>query len=141
MGGLITEETSLEVFPEPKNPNVQGIIIAVLELGALIGSILCLMYCDKLGIRGPIWNGMGFMVVGGILQTSAFHVAQMGIGRVLSAIGLGLQVATVPTWQSECAEPKTQGRWVMIEGGIQTTGVACGQWVGCAFFFTRGQIQ
>lgn len=84
---------------------------------------------------------VGFMVVGGFLQTSAFHVAQMGIGRVLSGIGLRLQVATVPTWQSECAEPKTQGRWVMIEGGLQTTGVACGQWVGCAFFFTRGQIQ
>jgi MFS family permease len=84
---------------------------------------------------------MGFMVVGGILQASAFHVAQLGIGRVLSGMCLGLQVATVPTWKSECAKPKTQGRWVMIEGGLQTTGVACGQWIGYAFFFTHGQIQ
>jgi hypothetical protein len=29
----------------------------------------------------------------------------------------------------------------MIEGGLQTTGVACGQWVGYGFFFTRGQVQ
>jgi sugar porter (SP) family MFS transporter len=141
MGGLITEEPFLSVFPETRNPNVQGIIIAVLELGALIGSIVCLMYGDKMGRRGAVWVGMGFMVVGGILQASAFHVAQLGIGRVLSGIGLGLQVATVPTWQSECAKPKTQGRWVMIEGGLQTTGVACGQWIGYAFFFTHGQIQ
>jgi len=66
------------------------------------------------------------MVVGGVLQTSDFHVAQLGVGRVLSGIGLGLQVATVPTWQSECAKPKTQGRWTMIEGGLRTIGVACG---------------
>lgn len=141
MGGLITEEAFISVFPETNNPNVQGIIIAVLELGAFIGSILCIMYGDKMGRRGTVWIGMGFMVVGGILQTSAYHIVQLGIGRVISGIGLGLQVATVPIWQSECAKPRTQGRWVMIEGGLQTTGVACGQWIGYGFFFTQGQIQ
>ena len=29
----------------------------------------------------------------------------------------------------------------MIEGGLQTSGVACGQWIGLAFFYTSGQIQ
>ena len=29
----------------------------------------------------------------------------------------------------------------MIEGGLQTTGVACGQWLGYEFFFTHGQVQ
>jgi sugar porter (SP) family MFS transporter len=85
--------------------------------------------------------GMGCMLVGGILQTTAFHVVQLAIGRVISGLGLGLQVATVPTWQSECAKPKAQGKWVMIEGGLQTTGVACGQWIGYAFFFTKGEMQ
>src|SRR3954447_6520979 len=41
-------------------------------------------------------------------------------GRVISGIGLELQVATVPSWQSECAKPKSRGCWVMIEGGLQT---------------------
>lgn len=100
MGGVITEEPFLSVFPETKNANVQGIIIALLELGALIGSILCMLYADRLGRRATVWIGMGFMVVGGVLQTSAWHVAQLGVGRVLSGIGLGLQIATVPTWQS-----------------------------------------
>lgn len=141
MGGVITEEPFLSVFPETKNANTQGIIIALLEIGAFIGSIMCLVYGDKFGRRGTVWAGMGFMVVGGVLQASAFHTAQLGVGRVVSGIGLGLQVATVPSWQSECAKPKTQARWVMIEAGLQTTGVACGQWVGYGFFFTHGQIQ
>lgn len=141
MGGLITEEPFLSTFPETKNANTQGIVIAVLELGAFIGSLLCMAYGDKLGRRGTVWIGMGFMIMGGILQASAYHVAQLAVGRVFSGIGIGLQVATVPTWQSECAKPKAQGRWVMIEGGLQTFGVACGQWVGYAFYFTHGQIQ
>lgn len=141
MGGVITEEPFLSVFPETENASTQGIIIALLELGALIGAILCMLYADNIGRRGTVWLGMGFMVVGGVLQTSAWHVAQLGVGRVLSGIGLGLQVATVPSWQSECAKPQSRGRWVMIEGGLQTFGVACGQWVGYGFFFTKGQIQ
>jgi MFS family permease len=141
MGGLITEESWLEVFPETRNANTQGIIIALLEIGALIRSIICLLYGDRMGRRGTVWVGMGFMVVGGSLQASAWHVAQMGVGRVLSGIGLGLQVATVPTWQSECSKPMSRGRWVMIEGGLQTFGVACGQWVGYGFYFVSGQIQ
>jgi MFS family permease len=84
---------------------------------------------------------MAFMIVGGTLQTSAWHVAQLTVGRVLSGIGLGLQVATVPSWQSECAKPKSRGHWVMIEGGLQTTGVPCGQFVGYGFFFVKGQAQ
>lgn len=141
MGGVITEESFLSVFPETRDATIQGLIIALLEVGALMGALFCLWKGDSMGRRATVWIGMGFMVIGGALQTSAYHVAQMGIGRVLSGFGLGLQVATVPTWQSECAKPKSRGKWVMIEGGLQTTGVACGQWVGYAFFFTSGPIQ
>ena len=118
MGGVITEEPFLSVFPETLNATVQGIVIATLELGALAGAIICIFYGDRWGRRGTVFIGMAFMVVGGILQTSAWHIAQMVVGRLLSGIGLGLQVATVPAWQSECAKPKSRGRWVMIEGGL-----------------------
>ncbi|KAK5001705.1 hypothetical protein LTR28_012343, partial [Elasticomyces elasticus] len=50
-------------------------------------------------------------------------------------------VATVPAYQSECAKPHSRGRWVMIEGGLQTFGVACGQLIGYGFFFVSGQAQ
>lgn len=98
MGGIITGEPFLSVFPETKDANTQGIIIALLQIGAFIGSILCMSYGDRMGRRGTVWIGMGFMIVGGALQASAWHISQMGVGRVLSGIGLGLQVATVPTW-------------------------------------------
>lgn len=141
MGGIITEQPFLSVFPETEDATIQGITIACLELGALFGAIACIFYGDKWGRRGTVFIGMIFMLVGGILQASAWHIAQMIVGRLISGIGLGLQVATVPAWQSECAKPKSRGRWVMIEGGLQTSGVACGQWVGLGFYYTSGQVQ
>jgi MFS family permease len=84
MGGVITEEPFLSVFPQTRNANVQGIIIALLELGALFGSILCMFYGDRFGRRATVFFGMACMVIGGVLQTSAWHIAQLGVGRVIS---------------------------------------------------------
>lgn len=91
--------------------DVQGIVIASFELGALVGALACLDLGDRLGRRQTIWLGMLFMLVGGTLQTSAWVISQLVLGRVISGIGLGLQVATVPSWQSECAKPHSRGRW------------------------------
>lgn len=93
------------------NADVQGIVIASFELGALVGALACLDLGDRLGRRQIIWLGMLFMLVGGILQTSAWAISQLVLGRVISGIGLGLQVATVPSWQSECAKAHSRGRW------------------------------
>lgn len=124
-----------------KDANIQGIVIASFELRALAGALACLDLGDRLGRRLTVWFGMLFMLVGGTLQTSAWALSQLTVGRVLSGIGLGLQVATIPSWQSECAKAHSRGRWVMIEGGLQTFGVACGQLVGYGFFFVKGQAQ
>lgn len=93
------------------NANVQGIVIASFELGALVGALACLDIGDRLGRRLTVWFGMLFMLVGGTLQTSAWVISQLVLGRVISGIGLGLQVATVPSWQSECAKAHSRGRW------------------------------
>ncbi|KAI5204437.1 general substrate transporter [Aureobasidium subglaciale] len=141
MGGIITEPAFTSVFPSMNDATIQGVVIASFELGALVGALSCLDIGDRLGRRSTVWVGMAFMLVGGALQCSAWSVAQLTVGRVISGIGLGLQVATIPSWQSECAKPHSRGRWVMIEGGLQTFGVACGQLVGYAFYFVSGQAQ
>jgi MFS family permease len=162
MGGVITEEPFLNTFPQMRDANVLGIVIASFELGALFGALSCLDLGDRLGRRMTVILGMVFMIVGGVLQASSFSVAQLTVGRIISGYGLGLQVrapfgfvlrvavvsshiefqvATIPSWQAECAKGKSRGRWVMIEGGLQTLGVASGQWIGYAFFFSKSDAQ
>lgn len=118
-GGLVTEDSFKTVFPELNNSGTLGIVIASFELGALFGALACLDLGDRLGRRLTVQLGMVFMLIGGILQTSAWSTAQLTVGRVISGSGLGLQVATVPSWQAECAKGKSRGRWVMIEGGLR----------------------
>jgi predicted MFS family arabinose efflux permease len=40
---------------------------------------------------------MGCIIVGAILQTSAFSVAQLMIGRIITGMGVGIDTSTVPT--------------------------------------------
>ena len=96
MGALITEEPFLSVFPETKDPSIQGIVIAAFELGAIVGSLACYDIGDRLGRRATVWLGMICMIIGGILQTSAWSIDQLTIGRVISGMGVGFQVATIP---------------------------------------------
>lgn len=63
MGGVITEDSFLSVFPAMKNANTLGIVIASLELGALFGALACLDIGDRLGRRATVWVGMCFMLV------------------------------------------------------------------------------
>ena len=93
---VITEEPFLTVFPQTRNSTIQGTMVALLEVGALIGSLMYLGVGDRFGRRDTVFVEMGFTVVGGALQASAWSLGQMMADRVLSGIGLGLQVATVP---------------------------------------------
>lgn len=119
----------MSVSPETLNLSTLGIVIACFELGALVGALACLDVGDRWGRRMTVWVGMTFMLVGGALQTSAWSLGQLTTGRVISGVGLGLQVATVPSWQSECAKPKPRGRWVVSHAAPLLRLVATTDWL------------
>src|SRR5579862_2751622 len=116
-----------------RDPAVLGIVIAIFEIGCLMGALSCMELGDRLGRRYTVVVGMGFLVIGGILQSAAFNLGTLIAGRIISGFGLGIDVATVPTWQSECSKPHRRGQLVMIEGAMCTIGLACAQWIGFGF--------
>lgn len=75
------------------------------------------------------------MVIGAILQTSAFSLAQLIIGRIVTGFGNGFNTSTVPTWQSECSRSNRRGQLVMIEGALITCGVMIAYWLDFGFYF------
>jgi hypothetical protein len=66
MGALVTEESFLSVFPRMRTAGIEGIVIAIFEIGALLGSLSCLEVGDRLGRRATVWVGMAFMIIGGM---------------------------------------------------------------------------
>jgi len=58
---------------------------------------------------------MAFVLVGATLQTSAYHVSHLIIGRVITGLGTGIDSSTVPMYQSELCAKEKRGRLISTE--------------------------
>lgn len=84
-------------------------------LGSLIGCIINFFIGDMLGRRKMIWLAMGLIVIGATLQTSAFTLAHLITGRIITGFGTGIDSSTVPMYQSELSRKEWRGRIVSWE--------------------------
>ncbi|EME83298.1 uncharacterized protein MYCFIDRAFT_39197 [Pseudocercospora fijiensis CIRAD86] len=149
MGGLLTLPSFTRVFPEintigesgnsPKS-TTQGITIGSYNLGCFAGAIVCIWLGQFLGRRRTIFAGSAIMVVGAAIQCSAFGLAQLVVGRVITGVGNGLNTSTVPTWQSETTKSHRRGQMVMIEGALISGGIMLSYWIDFGFSFIDGAI-
>lgn len=54
---------------------------------------------ERLARRSWLWFGTVFVTIGGVLQVTSFHLAQLIVGRIVSGVGLGIISSTLPIWQ------------------------------------------
>ena len=147
MSGIITEESFLAVFPKMasdyKSGAIQALVVAIYEIGCLIGSVMIIWLGDKLGRRRAVLLGTAIMLVGAAIQTSSFSLAQLIVGRIVTGIGNGANTSTIPVWQSEMAPPKIRGFLVLFEGALITLGIMISYWINYGFFFVtnHGSFQ
>ncbi|KAG0699777.1 general substrate transporter [Suillus ampliporus] len=146
MSSLLTgnqfEATFPEVVVEASHPNhatLQSFTIAIYEVGCLFGALSNLWVGDKLGRRRTIALGGSIMMIGAILQTTAFSFAHLIFARIFTGYGNGLITSTVPTYHAELSPAAKRGRMIMIEGTLIVIGVTLAviQWVDLALFFVN----
>ncbi|PMD37501.1 general substrate transporter, partial [Hyaloscypha variabilis F] len=113
-GGLITNPDFLDTFGHP-GTGFLGIIVSIYNIGCLIDCGLNFVFGARFGRRQAIWIAMCCIIVGAILQTSAFSVAQLMIGRIITGMGVGIDTSTVPTYQAELCKADRRGRLVTTE--------------------------
>ncbi|EXJ73621.1 uncharacterized protein A1O5_03383 [Cladophialophora psammophila CBS 110553] len=157
MGGLLTLPAFTSVFPEidttkeglqgltqsqaNHKSTIQGISIGSYNLGCFCGAIACIWLGDILGRRKTIFLGSSIMVVGAILQATAFSLPHLIVGRIITGIGNGLNTSTVPTWQSECSKSHRRGQLVMVEGALITGGICISYWIDFGASFIQNQAS
>ena len=90
-----------DYFDQPSRAQI-GTMVAILEVGAFCTFLQCVLWLivvsslavgrigDIIGRRRTIWYGALIFVVGGILQTCAWSMTIMIIGRIISGVGVGL---------------------------------------------------
>ncbi|KAL6887633.1 general substrate transporter [Trichoderma longibrachiatum] len=152
MGGILTLPVFLNQFPDI-NPDAavdasdasqrstyQGIAVASYNLGCFIGAIITIFIGNPLGRRRMIFLGTAIMIIGAILQASAFTLEHFIIGRIITGLGNGGNTSTVPMWQSETCSAHKRGKLVMIEGALITGGIMVSYWIDLGLSFAPGSV-
>lgn len=128
MSGIITGVYFKDYFNQPTRAEL-GTMVAILEVGALISSLIVGRVGDIVGRRKTITYGATVFVVGGACQTFAVNMMMMIIGRVIAGFGVGMLSTIVPVYQSEISPPENRGKLASIEFTGNIVGYASSVWV------------
>ncbi|KAJ7630378.1 putative MFS sugar transporter [Roridomyces roridus] len=151
-GGLLDLPSWVAQFPQidtvnttgaqkAHNTQIQGTIVAVYTLGALLGSLSCIVVGDKLGRKRTIMLGAAITSIGSILQASSFSFAQLVIGRLITGFGFAEISTTAPNWQTECSRAGHRGFLVMLEGFFLSGGLAVAAWINFGLSHTTSSVS
>ncbi|KZL69728.1 hexose transporter [Colletotrichum tofieldiae] len=134
MSGIITGPFFRNYFHQPSKAEV-GTMVAILEIGAFISSLIVGKVGDIIGRRKTILYGSMIFFVGGALQTLANGMPMMMLGRIIAGLGVGALSTIVPVYQSEISPPHNRGKLACIEFSGNIIGYATSVWVDyfCGF--------
>ncbi|GLA67361.1 hypothetical protein AtubIFM55763_006074 [Aspergillus tubingensis] len=130
--GIETRQSWVHTFPqmdtvnttgsrEAENSRIKGTVTAIFNLGCLFSALSCIVVGDILGRKRTFMLGLVITIVGSILQSSAFSLPQLTIGRFVAGFGFGGVTATgpncIPMLGSRVAGFR-QPRWLIKKGRI-----------------------
>ncbi|KAK4862326.1 hypothetical protein LT330_003464 [Penicillium expansum] len=133
---LVTIESSLG---HALTSNEQEMVTSLTSGGALVGAVGAGLTADRFGCRWPIWGACLVFVIGTILQTSAFSVAQFATGRFVVGLGVGSASMIVPLYIGELAPAQYRGRMVAFNNMSVTFGQLLASALGAAFAGVKGE--
>ncbi|ONH65122.1 Sugar transporter STL1 [Cyberlindnera fabianii] len=135
MSGLLTNQHFKDYFGDPTSAAI-GTMVAILEIGALISSLMAGKVSEKIGRRRSIRYGSLIFAVGGAGQAFTPNFTILTISRFISGIGVGLLTTVVPVYQSEISPSHHRGRLACVEFTGNIVGYASSVWADyfCSFF-------
>lgn len=92
---------------------------------------------ERLGRRRSIFIGVLIMIVGALLQATAYTRAHMIVARIVSGVGMGAINSTAPVMMAEFAPKATRGIYVCAQLSTLNFGIMMVYWIDYAF----GQIS
>ncbi|GAA5997621.1 sugar porter family MFS transporter [Rhodotorula paludigena] len=135
MSGIITNLYFKAYFHQPTRPEL-ATMVAILEIGAFVTSILAGRVGDIFGRRATIFAGACIFSIGGLFQAFTDGFRMMVFGRIISGFGVGFLSMCVPVYQSEISPAENRGRLGCIEFTGNIIGYASSVWLDyfCSYF-------
>ena len=140
MSGIITSPYFLDFFDQPSRVEI-GTMVAILEIGALISSLIVGKLGDIIGRRRTILYGAIIFVIGGAFQAFTSGLGSMIVGRTISGLGVGMLSTIVPVYQSEISPPHNRGKLACIEFTGNIVGYSSSVWVDYACSYIQSDVS
>ncbi|TGO61566.1 hypothetical protein BCON_0026g00100 [Botryotinia convoluta] len=132
MGGLVNATGFKDTFNNP-DPTIVGLIVAIYEVGCFLGSVATSLFGENIGRKKSIGIGVVIMIIGALLQASAYSRAHIIVARVVSGVGMGFINSTVPVFQAEFSPKATRGLYVCMQLSTLNFGIFLAYWVDYGF--------
>ncbi|KAL8279711.1 hypothetical protein RQP46_007806 [Phenoliferia psychrophenolica] len=91
-------------------------IVALSQLGGLIGVLSISVLADRLGRKGLLYIARALAIIFFALQAGSVNIAMFITFRTLGGIPVGMFLSGVPLYQSEIAPPQIRGRLMALHG-------------------------
>lgn len=108
MGGLVGAPAFNSTFNKP-GPVMLGLIVSIMEVGAFLGSVTSSIFGEDLGRRKSLMIAVVIMMLGALLQATAYTRVHMIVARVVAGFGLGVSNSTAPVLQAEYSPKASRG--------------------------------
>ena len=133
-GGILGNMMFLNTFNNP-SPTIQGQIVSSYDIGCILGALMTIFVGDILGRRKTIALGCIWVIIGGTIQASSYGLAQMIVGRIVAGLGIGMNSAAVPIWQSETCKPEHRGKLIALQLVLVIGGIVLTNWMNLGFTY------
>ena len=141
MAGIIGADNRFGRDFNNPDPEMQGNITALYDIGCVIGSILCYFIGERYGRRKILISGGLIMIVGAAILAGSTTIAQLIVGRIVTGIGNGMNSSTAPVYLTECAPASYRGALLTLQGTVTILGVVIAYWLDYGTSFTDSSFQ
>lgn len=104
-----------------------------MAVGCFLGAVTTSIVGEHLGRRKSIAIGVVIMILGSLLQCTAYTRAHIIVARIVSGCGMGFINSTVPVFQSEFSPKASRGLYVCMQLSTLNFGTDLVYWIDYAF--------
>ncbi|KAI1152595.1 general substrate transporter [Nemania diffusa] len=124
--GSITLMPAFEHSVATLSPLLRGLTVSVLLLTAAVSSLFAGLVAERFGHLHIVTLGGIVFTIGAAIETGAFCLPALLVGRGLVGIGEGLYIPNLNVYVSEIAPRKKRGMMVAIPVSLFSIGTAAG---------------
>ena len=111
-------------------PLMQGFLVSIILIGALIGASSAGSLSDKIGRRPVILLSDAFFIIGGLFLLLSDELWLLFVGRLVTGVGVGIASVVIPLYIAELAPPNRRGSLVSLNQLAITVGILLAYAVG-----------